>query len=165
MLETLKHSGTPRPHGAFVFGAHVDALFNGKDRSLPLPHDIVLDYMYGVAAYKRWKSTAGIHDVMKSYYDAHYANIPGLPRKPPSDDSDDAPEPETLRHNPSTSRGDARVEAMDDLNMVLMYINGTTPEEVAERREKRMEEEERAAQDRGRNKVTEWMRHTDVVGS
>ncbi|KAH9031358.1 hypothetical protein EDB85DRAFT_2089810 [Lactarius pseudohatsudake] len=155
--------------------AHIDALFNGPDRSLlPRPHDIVLDYMYGVAAYKRWKSTAGIHDVMKSYYEAHYANIRPLPRKLPSDGSDDAPEPDDprgtdynprKRHHPSTSRGDVMGEAIDDLNLVLMFINGTTPEEVAERMEKRMEEEERAAQERGRSKVTEWMRYTDVVGS
>ncbi|KAH9042313.1 hypothetical protein EDB84DRAFT_1266912 [Lactarius hengduanensis] len=154
---------------------HVDALFNGADRSLlPLPHDIVLDYMYGVAAYKRWKSTADIHAVMKSYYEEHYANIRPLPRKSPSDGGDDAPEPHDPRetdynprkgHHPSTSRGDVMGEAIDDLNLVLMFINGTTPEEVAERREKRMEEEERAAQERGRNKVTEWMRYTDVVGS
>ncbi|KAH9042299.1 hypothetical protein EDB84DRAFT_1576695 [Lactarius hengduanensis] len=175
MLEDLTHSGTLHPHAAFVFGAHVDALFNGTDRLLlPLPHDIVLDYMYGVAAYKRWKSTADIHDVMKSYYEAHYANIRPLPRKPPSDGGDDAPEPDDprdtdynprKRHHPSTSRGDVMGEAIDDLNLVLMFINQTTPEEVAERMEKRMEEEERAAQERGRNKVAEWMRYTDVVGS
>ncbi|KAH9004500.1 hypothetical protein EDB86DRAFT_3199514, partial [Lactarius hatsudake] len=174
MLEALKHSGTPHPHAAFVFGAHVDAFFNGTDRSLPLPHVIVLDYMYGVAAYTRWKSTADIHDVMKTYHQAHYAHIPALPRKPPSDDSDDAPEPEDTGdadyrprkgHHPSTSRGNVMVEAMDDLNMLLMFVNGTTPEEAAERMEKRVEEEERAAQERGRSKVTEWMRYTDVVGS
>ncbi|KAH9172932.1 hypothetical protein EDB89DRAFT_1961678 [Lactarius sanguifluus] len=173
MLETLKHSGTPHPHAAFVFGAHVDALFNSTDPSLPLPHDVVLDYMYGVAAYKRWKSTAGIHDVMKSYHEEHYAHIPGLPRKPPSDNTPEPDDPRDTdciptprqRHHPSTSRGDVMAEAIDDLNTVLMYINGTTPEEVAERREKRMEEEERAAQERSRNKVTEWMRYKDVVGS
>ncbi|KAH9172939.1 hypothetical protein EDB89DRAFT_821689 [Lactarius sanguifluus] len=174
MLETLKHSGKPRPHGAFVFGAHVDAFFNGTDPSLPPPHDIVLDYMYGVAAYERWKSTADIHDVMKSYHEEHYANIPGLSRKPPSDGGDDAPEPDDprdtdynprKRHYPSTSRGDVMGEAIDNLNLVLMFINGTTPEEVAERMEKRMEEEERVAQERGRDKVTEWMKYTDVVGS
>ncbi|KAH9004498.1 hypothetical protein EDB86DRAFT_2797478 [Lactarius hatsudake] len=175
MLEASIHSGTLHPFLALGMGAHIDALFNGTDRSLlPRPHDIVLDYMYGVAAYKCWKSAAGIHDVMKSYYEAHYANIPALPRKPPSDGDDDAPEPDDTRdtdynprkgHHPSTSRGDVMGEAMDNLNMLLMFINRTTPEEVAERMEKRMEEEERAAQERGRSKVTEWMRYTDMVGS
>ncbi|KAH9042306.1 hypothetical protein EDB84DRAFT_1436459 [Lactarius hengduanensis] len=174
-LEVLTHSGTLHPLTAFGMGAHVDALFNGTDRSLlHLPHDIVLDYMYGVAAYKHWRSTADIHDVMKAYHAERYAHIPALPRKPPSDDSDDAPEPDDprdtdynprKRHHPSTSRGDVMGEAMDDLNLVLMFVNRTTPEEAAERMEKRMEEEERAAQERGRSKVTEWMRYTDVVGS
>ncbi|KAH9072331.1 hypothetical protein EDB83DRAFT_216548 [Lactarius deliciosus] len=141
MLEALKDWVQQRPSIAFAMGAHVDAFFNGTDRSLPLPHDIVLDYMYGVAAYTRWKSTADIHHVMKSYYEEHYANIPALPRKPPSDDSNDAPEPKDTRdteyrprkrHHPSTSRGDIMGEAMDDLNLVLMFINGTTPEEAAE---------------------------------
>ncbi|KAH9042303.1 hypothetical protein EDB84DRAFT_1559481 [Lactarius hengduanensis] len=177
-LEVLTHSGTPHPLTAFDMGAHVDALFNGKDRLLLLrPHEIVLDYMYGVAAYKRWKSTAGIHDVMQSYYEEHYANIPAPSRNLPSDGGDggdDTPEPDDprdtdyrprKRHHPSTSRGDVMGEAMDDLNLVLMFINRTTPEEAAERMEKRMEEEERAAQERSRSKVTEWMRYTDVVGS
>ncbi|KAH9031355.1 hypothetical protein EDB85DRAFT_2241270 [Lactarius pseudohatsudake] len=45
-LEVLTHSGTLHPLTAFGMGAHVDALFNGTDRSLlHLPHDIVLDYM------------------------------------------------------------------------------------------------------------------------
>ncbi|KAH9172941.1 hypothetical protein EDB89DRAFT_2069178 [Lactarius sanguifluus] len=148
MLEALKDWVQQHPLIAFGMGAHVDALFNGTDPSLPLPHVVVLDYMYGVAAYKRWRSTADIHDVMKTYHQARYAHIPALPRKPPSDDSDDAPEPEDTgdhyrprkRHHPSTT-------------------------EAAERMEKRVEEEERAAQESGRSKVTEWMRYTDVVGS
>ncbi|KAH9031348.1 hypothetical protein EDB85DRAFT_2290152 [Lactarius pseudohatsudake] len=174
MLEALTHSGTLHPHAAFVFGAHVDAFFNGINRSLHPPHVVVLDYMYGVAAYARWRSTADIHDVMKAYHTERYAHIPAPPRKFPSVGSDDAPEPEDTgdadcrppkRHHPSTSRGNVMVEAMDDLNLILMLVNGTTPEEVAERMEKRMEEEERAAQETSRSKVTEWMRYTDVVGS
>ncbi len=56
-------------------------------------------------------------------------------------------------------------KAMDELNLVLMHLSGTTPEEVANRRKKRMEEEERVAQETSRSKVMEWMKHTDVGGS
>ena len=45
---------------------------------------------------------------------------------------------------------------MDELNMVLMYLHGITPEVAAERRQKKIEQEERAAQEASRNKVTEW---------
>ncbi|KAH9000100.1 hypothetical protein EDB92DRAFT_1939843 [Lactarius akahatsu] len=155
-LEALTHSGTLHPHAAFVFGAHVDAFFNGMNRSLHPPHVVVLDYML----------------IIQNV--THTFRLPPPPRKFPSVGSDDAPEPDDPRdadyrprnrHHPSTSRGNVMVEAMDDLNLLLMLVNGTTPEEAAERMEKRMEEEERAAQETSRSKVTEWMRYTDVVGS
>ena len=45
---------------------------------------------------------------------------------------------------------------MDELNMVLMYLHGITPEVAAERGQKKLEQEERAAQEASRNKVAEW---------
>jgi len=176
LLITLTNMGVLHPFTAFIHGAHIDALFQGTDRSLPLPPDIILDYMYGVAAYKCWSSRKDTHDIMKSYRTEHYAHIPVLPREPPSDDNDDTPEPDDprdadytpvprRRRYPSTRRGDGMAKTMDELNLVLMLLSGTTPEEVAKRREKRIEEEERVAQEASRSKVTEWMKHTDVVGS
>ena len=53
---------------------------------------------------------------------------------------------------------------MDELNLVLMHFSGTTPQEVVKRREKRMEEEERVAQETSRSRVMEWMKHADVGG-
>ena len=51
---------------------------------------------------------------------------------------------------------------MDELNMFLMYIHGIAPEMAAERRQKEIEREERAAQEASRNKVMEWRDHLDV---
>jgi len=41
---------------------------------------------------------------------------------------------------------------MDELNMVLMYMHGITPEVAAERRQKEIEREERVAQEASRSK-------------
>jgi hypothetical protein len=51
---------------------------------------------------------------------------------------------------------------MDELNMVLMYVQGITPKMAAERRQKEIEREERAAQEASRSKVMEWKNHLDV---
>jgi hypothetical protein len=45
---------------------------------------------------------------------------------------------------------------MDELNIFLMYIHGITPGMAAERRQKEIEREERAAQEASRSKVMEW---------
>jgi len=47
--------------------------------------------------------------------------------------------------------------AMDELNLVLMLLSGTTPDEVARKREKEMEEQEQKAQEAGKRKVAEWL--------
>jgi len=47
-------------------------------------------------------------------------------------------------------------QAMDDLNLVLMRVNGITPQ-LVDKRDKQMEEEERVAQERSRSKVEEWI--------
>lgn len=54
--------------------------------------------------------------------------------------------------------------AMDELNSVLMSIQGITPQEAANRRKKQMEEEELKAQEASQEKVMEWMKTTDVSG-
>ncbi|KAI0246116.1 hypothetical protein BJV78DRAFT_1348806 [Lactifluus subvellereus] len=161
--------GLLHPATGVLHGAHMDALFQGTGS--PLPPAIILDYIYGVAAYTCWRSRQGdddVHAVMKSYRREHYAYIP--PRRPSSNDDDDAhgPDPPTsLQRRPymSIRRGGVMATAMDELNSVLMSLQGITPQEVANRREKRMEEEELKAQDASRSKVMEWMKTRDVGGS
>jgi predicted transcriptional regulator len=53
---------------------------------------------------------------------------------------------------------------MDNLNAVLMYLKGTSPQEAAARWEKRMEEEEEIARKASQNKVMEWMKGVEVGG-
>jgi hypothetical protein len=167
-LADLRDRRLLNPSAAFSYGAHMDAQFQGT--GILLPPAIILDYLYGVAAYNCWKSRQGdddVHAVMRSYRREHYADIP---RMPPSNDDDDAhgPDPPTsLQRRPymSIRRGDVMATAMDKLNSVLMSLQGITPQEAANRREKRMEEEELRAQEASRRKVMEWMKTRGVGGS
>jgi hypothetical protein len=151
---------------AFALGANVDALFQGEGGSLP--STLILDYVYGIAAYQCWASE-GDNVLVKDYRESHYANIP--PHSPaPPDDPDDtsgpkADDPNNPTYSSSQDGGDDTdvttkppkrykrrdesdlSKAMDKLNVFLMYIHGITPEEAAERRQKEMEQEERAAQE------------------
>ena len=168
-LEAYLQIGSVSPGQALELGANVDVLFQG-DGSLP-PSTIILNYLYGVAAYATWQSKSDdVLNVMKQYRQTHYAQIPPPPRRdPPLDFTDDSsPEQdnptdrdyqlESRKRYTSTRRGDESVlgKTMDELNMVLMYLHEITPEVAAERRQKKIEQEERAAQEASRNKVTEW---------
>jgi hypothetical protein len=85
-LTVIQQIGTVPPSVALTLGANVDALFQGEGGSLP--STVILDYVYGVAAYKSWHSNRDDVDVMDEYHKKHYA-----PRAP-SDDTDDASEPD-----------------------------------------------------------------------
>jgi hypothetical protein len=138
---------------AYSTGANVDAVFQGQSERAPLPSTVILDYVYGVATYQSWHSKRGnVSTVMDAYHEKHYARIPPLPL------------PEPGKRYTSTRRDESDLaEAMDELNMVLMYVTrGITPEEAAERRQKEIEQEERAAQEAGRSKVMEWRKRMDV---
>jgi hypothetical protein len=126
-------------------GGNVDAFFRGEGGSLP--STVILDYVYGVAAYKSWHSQRGDGlDVVNQYREKHYAQIP----RAPSDYT-------------RMRRGESDLsKAMDRLSMHLMYIHGITPEVAAERRQKKIEQEERAAQEASRSKVMEWRNHLDI---
>ena len=144
-LAAFLQVGSVSPGVAFALGENVDALFQSEGGSPP--STVILDYVYGVAAYISWhsKRSDGI-DVMNQYREEHYAQIP----RAPSDYT------RTRRDESDLSK------AMDTLSMHLMYIHGITPEEAAERRQKKIEQEERAAQEASRSKVMEWRNHLDV---
>jgi hypothetical protein len=144
----------------FGLGLSVDANFRGTDDTTP--PTVLLNFMYGVAAYKRWKSPPSV-GILNAYFAEHYAEyyktIPvPLPQgssgesESSSNEQDDPNDPDYVPEDTTSM-----VEAMDELNMVLMYLSGITPEEAAIRREKRLEEEEQLAQEAGRGKVMEWM--------
>ncbi|KAF8550219.1 hypothetical protein OG21DRAFT_1487924 [Imleria badia] len=65
---------------AFGYGAHLDVQFCGPPP--PLPPTLILDYVHGVAAYNRWRSSHDeVHPLMKDYRNANYARISPLPRQ------------------------------------------------------------------------------------
>jgi len=99
-------------------------------------------------------------------------SITPLPPPQPDDTDTDGPDdptnpdynpPESRRQRYTSTRREESdlAKAMDELNMVLMYIHGITPEVAAERRQKKIEQEERAAQEASRSKVMEWRNHLD----
>jgi hypothetical protein len=170
LVEKLVDSGFLRPSIALIHGASVDAVFQGTP-----PSAVILDYMYGVAAYKYWGSKLG-RSVVERYYLEHYAQIPAPPRRPSSNsqsnssfndlDNPNNPSPTSPQegHHRSPKMAKTMAKTMDELNLVLMLLQGTTPEEVANKREKEIKEEEEKAQEASRSKVMEWRDTTDVNG-
>jgi len=110
---------------------------------------------------------------MEAYRNRHYAQIPPLASPDDIDDTDvsgpelDDPKdpnytpPQARKHYTPTRRSGLE-ETMDELNLFFMSIYGITPEMAAERRQKEIEREERAAQEASRSKVMEWRNHLDV---
>ena len=146
-LRAIQNAGIdPPPRFAHDALQNVDALFGGS--GVRLPSTVILDYLYGIAAYKAWRRRGDGLNRMQAYRNEHYAQIPPPPTPPP--------------RKRYTSRRSGLEETMDELNMVLMYMHGITPEMAAERRQKEIEREERAAQEASRSKVMEWRNHLDV---
>jgi hypothetical protein len=143
-------------------GAHTDVQFLGRNHLLPPPPDIILDYMYGVAAYKLWRShPQSVDDVMSTYCRGHYRHISPLPQQNPSTASQTLTEGDYI---PSSSE-DEMSQAMDDPNLALMCISGITPQELADQRKKQAEEEEQVAQETSQRKVAQWMEHRTSHGT
>jgi hypothetical protein len=180
LLEYLEGSpDTSRPGTSFAAGGNVDALFRGTgNESQPSP--LILDYIYGAAVYSLWG--VGRPDaIIEQYFKSHYKSIlqrrTNLPRKDEDDDdagndSDDCPDdPGDADYEPgqsqtqytSTRCKNRLAKAMDELNRVLMCLNGISPEEATNRWEKRMEEEQRIAREASRSKVMEWVNAVDVI--
>ena len=56
------------------------------------PSTIILDYMYGVAAYRRWGSGHDIKEVMQDRFTEFYKSIPIPPASLPSSDGHSSPQ-------------------------------------------------------------------------
>ena len=151
----------------FGLGLSVDANFQGTDDTTP--PIVLLNFLYGIAAYQCWQSRPGI-SIIEKYFNDYYKKIPVPPPRAPSsegensfseqDDSDKDPSyypPKGRRRPKGTQHTSAREKAMDDLGKISMFIKGITPEDAAVRREKRLEEEEQKAQEAGRRKAMEWL--------
>jgi hypothetical protein len=140
-----------------------------------LPHSVLLDFMYGVAAYRRWGGGQDINEVMQHRYTECYGSIPIPSASPPSSDGDSSPEPEDLdnhehepdrrrrRRNHRSNMSDGMLCAMDDVLKLSMLLKGTTPQSMAAERQRREEEEELRAKKASRVKVQQWMRSSPCV--
>ena len=128
MPQLCQNAGmVPPPSMAHDALQNVDALFGGT--GVPLPSTFILDYMYGIAAYKAWRSE---HDdgfkQMNAYREDHFVKIPLLSPQP--DDTDDTDvtsgpdDPNDSEYKPPRRSG--LEETMDELYMFLMYIHGIT---------------------------------------
>ncbi|KAF8325684.1 hypothetical protein F5887DRAFT_1065316 [Amanita rubescens] len=144
-----------------------DARITGTGTSLP--STVILDYIYGVAAYQRWGSGRDIEEVMVQRFAEYYKSIPIPPAPPHSSDSDGFSEPDHPNdgdyipdrrprgRNHSTKMSDEMLRAMDKVLALSMLVKGTTPELMAAERQRREEAEELRAKEASRVKVQQWM--------
>jgi hypothetical protein len=129
------------------------------------PPAILLDYMYGVAAYDRWKAPS-IQPIVEQYFTDHYKSIPLLPGPGPSDSEDrvdkaddtcdgDYETTATRGHGHSSRRGLA--EAMDEMNAFLMSLSGIIPQAIAEKWQTEEEVTQLKAHEESQEKVVQWL--------
>ncbi|KAK2464149.1 hypothetical protein APHAL10511_003842 [Amanita phalloides] len=145
-----------------------DARINGT--GISPPSTIILDFMYGVAAYRHWGIGQDINEVMQHHFTEHYNSIPIPPASPHSSDDDSSPESDEdddddecipnrrpRGRNHSSNMSDEMLRAMDNVLMLSMLLKGTTPELMATERQRREEVEELHMQEASRVKVQQWM--------
>ncbi|KAK0473585.1 hypothetical protein IW261DRAFT_1569645 [Armillaria novae-zelandiae] len=165
---TLQHIQPPQ--GRYTV-PQCDARITGSGN--PPVSAIILDFVYGVAALKRWSRGPDVEKMMREHFEAVYESIAPRPRPSPpefSDDDirDDDPndgdyEPQRSgtgikhrrRHMDKTS--DSMLRAMDTVLALSMYIKGNTLESLAAERERAMEEAELRAQEASSEKVKQWL--------
>ncbi len=164
------------PDNSFYPLLQGDARITGTGTSLP--STVILDYMYGVAAYRRWAGGPDIEQVMEQHFAEHYKSIPIPPAPPYSSDSDSYSEPDDPNdgdyipnrrprrrrgRNHTTKMSDEMLRAMDKVLALSMLLKGTTPELMAAERQRREEAEELRAQEASRVKVQQWMQISPCV--
>lgn len=144
-----------------LLGFGLDTVLTGTGR-LP-PPAILLDYMYGVSAYRVWK-TAQSEELMKNNFTEYYDSIP-IPSSSDNDSDckisdDNKPRTPPQPRQRSSRMGDGLVHAIDELNAMMMYLSGTSPQMLAEQLKSREEEEQSKAQKASEVKVMEWLENS-----
>ena len=139
------------------------------------PSTVILDFMYGVAAYRCWGSGQEMMDMMQHCFTKHYQSIPIPLASLPSSDGDSSPESDDLdddEYNPNIRRkgrnhtsnmSNGMLRAMDDVLTLSMLLKGMTPELMAAERQKREEAEELRVKEASRVKVQQWMQSSLCV--
>jgi len=139
------------------------------------PSTIVLDFIYGVAAYRCWGSGHDIKEVMEDHVTKHYKSIPIPPASLPSSDGDSSPESHNddndnksyklrrpTRRNRTSTMSDGMLRAMDDILMLSMLLKGRTPELMATERQRQEEEDELRVKEASQVKVQQWLQSSPV---
>ena len=141
------------------------------------PPSILLDFMYGVAAYECWGGGQDISEVMQHRFAEHYESIPIPTPSPLSSDDGSSPEPNNVRdgdykpnnrqkgRNHSSHMSGGMLDAMDNVLKLSMLLKGRTPQSVAAERERREEEEELHVQKAGQVKSQRWIETLQCVFS
>lgn len=138
------------------------------------PSTVILDFMYGVAAYRCWGSGQDIEEVMQQRFAEHYENIPIPPASLPSSDGDSSsesvddddeykPNRRPRGRNHRSNMSDGMLRAMDNVLALSMLLKGTTPELMAAERQRREEAEELRAKEASRVKVQQWMQSSPDI--
>jgi hypothetical protein len=141
---------------------------------IPPPSTVILDFMYGVAAYRRWGSGQDMREVMWHRFTEHYESIPILPASLPSSDGNSSPESDDLDdddeykpnrrpRNHTSNMSNGMLRAMDNVLTLSVLLKGTTPELMAAERQRREEAEELHAREASRVKVQQWMQSSPCV--
>jgi hypothetical protein len=133
---------------------------------ISLPHDLLLDYLYGVAIYKFWGRMDGTMDQQR------YKSILVTSSEPFDDgdvyeddlgnESNDGSEYEpsqkiSLSELPARQHySDQMLRAMDDVMYLGMLMKGRTPETVVMDKQKQEEKAELQAREAGVLKVKKW---------
>lgn len=132
-----------------------DACITGT--GISLPPNVLLDFVYGVAAYKHWGQQM-IGDELKDsgldcYQSISATSEPQVASDRPleSDDDDDNKQQEG-----KSLRSDEMLQAMDDLLRLSMLIEGITPEMKAAQRKKQEEAAMLYAKEDSQRKVQQW---------
>ncbi|KAK0187364.1 hypothetical protein F5146DRAFT_1064573 [Armillaria mellea] len=164
---TLQHIEPPE---GLDHVAQRDARIN--DSGNPPVSTIILDFVYGVTALKRWSGGPDVDKMMQEHFKVLYESIPRPPRpsSEPSDDdipdddpNDDDYDPQRSsigskhrrRHTDPTS--DSMLHAMDIVLALSMWIKGNTWESLAAEHERAMEEAELRAREAGSAKAKQWL--------
>ena len=144
-----------------------DAHFTGHGTQQPLA--LILDFVYGVAAYNRWGVGQDIKKAMQNRFTEHLNSIPILPdstssdseNSPESDDNDDdeyTPPRQPRGRNHASEMSNEMLRSMENVLRLSAFMKGTTPEGMAAEIQRQEEAEELRAKKASKMKVEEWTR-------
>jgi len=145
-----------------------DARLVGSESELPSV--VLLDFIYGAAAYQRWKTDETVDSKLNSYCSEKYEKIlsPKGPKLVPieSSGSEEVDISNGNSDDPDWREGmPGMLDAMDkvmDISWKVRLRTMPVPEKVVARLQKEEEEEELREQEATRMKVLGWMGRTET---